>query len=150
VIIIFFMNRAILIVVMLVLVGVGCTDKQPSTDIDNSMISDNSDVLRDVVDISDGDMTTTESHIFDITGKNFEFSEKEIRVKSGDTVTINFKSESGFHDWKVDELDVATEVVSGESSSSVTFVADKVGSFEYYCSVGSHRANGMIGRLIVE
>ena len=30
------------------------------------------------------------------------------------------------------------------------FTADKVGSFEYYCSVGSHRSMGMKGVLKVE
>lgn len=34
--------------------------------------------------------------------------------------------------------------------TSVTFVADETGTFEYYCSVGNHRGQGMIGKLIVE
>jgi plastocyanin len=29
-------------------------------------------------------------------------------------------------------------------------VADKKGTFEYYCSVGQHRALGMKGKLVVE
>ena len=32
----------------------------------------------------------------------------------------------------------------------VEFTVDKTGTFEYYCSVGQHRANGMVGNLIVE
>jgi len=32
----------------------------------------------------------------------------------------------------------------------VTFVADKAGEYEFYCSVGQHRANGMVGKLIVK
>ena len=90
------------------------------------------------------------AEVFNITGKNFEFSSTEIRVKEGDTVTINFTSNSGFHDWVVDEFNAATARVQAGDSSSVTFVADKTGTFEYYCSVGSHRANGMVGKLIVE
>ena len=34
--------------------------------------------------------------------------------------------------------------------TSVTFIADQEGSFEYYCSVGNHREEGMVGTLIVE
>lgn len=87
---------------------------------------------------------------FDITGKNFEFSQDEIRVKKGDTVTINFESTSGFHDWGVDAFDAWTDRVDTGGTTSVTFVANQAGQFEYYCSVGSHRANGMFGTLIVE
>jgi plastocyanin len=86
----------------------------------------------------------------DISGKNFEFDKKEIRVKEGDIVQINFVSASGFHDWVVDEFNARTAQVRDGGQSSVTFVADKKGTFEYYCSVGQHRANGMVGKLIVE
>lgn len=87
---------------------------------------------------------------FDISGRNFAFDVTELRVKEGDTVTVNFTSASGFHDWVVDEFAAATDQISAGKTTSVTFVADQKGSFEYYCSVGSHRANGMVGTLIVE
>lgn len=88
--------------------------------------------------------------VFNLTGKNFSFSESELRVKQGQKVTVNFTSESGFHDWVVDEFNAATAQVNSGDSTSVTFVADQTGSFEYYCSVGNHRQLGMVGTLIVE
>ena len=88
--------------------------------------------------------------VFNITGKNFAFSETEMKVKKGDTVTVNFESTTGFHDWVVDEFKAKTQQVRPGTKTSVTFVADKAGTFEYYCSVGSHRAEGMTGKLIVE
>lgn len=87
---------------------------------------------------------------FTLTGKNFEFSMDEIRVNKGDTVRINFTSESGFHDWVVDEFDAATAQLRDGESDSIEFVANEAGEFEYYCSVGRHRENGMVGKLIVE
>ena len=87
---------------------------------------------------------------FDLVGTNYAFSVEEVRVKEGDMVTINFVSEDGFHDWVVDEFDAATEKVRPGTPTSVTFVADKAGTYEFYCSVGSHRAQGMVGSLIVE
>lgn len=87
---------------------------------------------------------------FDVSGTNFAFDLKEIRVKQGQTVTINFASEEGFHDWVVDEFGAATEQIIEGTTSSVTFVANKKGEFEYYCSVGNHREQGMVGTLIVE
>ena len=86
----------------------------------------------------------------DVVGGNFYFTPKEIRVKKGDTVTINFKNVDGFHDFKIDEFNVATQRIQAGGTETVQFSADKAGSFEYYCSVGSHRAMGMKGMLIVE
>lgn len=87
---------------------------------------------------------------FDIAGVNFAFDVTEMRVKEGDVVTVNFVSDDGFHDWVVDEFSAATNKVRPGTPTSVTFVADKAGTYEYYCSVGSHRAQGMVGTLIVE
>lgn len=71
-------------------------------------------------------------------------------VKQGDRVRIEFSSEEGFHDWVLDEFGAATQKVNAGSSSSVEFVADEKGTFEYYCSVGKHRENGMRGKFIVQ
>ncbi|GEM_PF-945760 len=87
---------------------------------------------------------------FDISGRNFEFSQGEIRVKKEDFVRINFTSAGGFHDWTIDEFNAHTEQVASGNRSSVDFIADKAGTFEYYCNVGNHRAMGMVGKLIVE
>lgn len=87
---------------------------------------------------------------FNLTGRNFAFSQTEIKVKKGDTVNVNFESTDGSHDWTLDGYGVSTTQVNTGGKTSVQFAADKIGTFEYYCSVGSHRALGMIGKLIVE
>lgn len=87
---------------------------------------------------------------FTIDAFNFGYSMDEIRVNQGDRVTITLTNSDGFHDWVVDEFNAATERISTGDTATVTFVADEAGSFEYYCSVGSHRAQGMVGTLIVE
>src|SRR3989338_1754183 len=84
---------------------------------------------------------------FAIEGKNFEFSVKEIRVKKGDFVRINFTSTDGTHDLRIDDYEVGTAVVGVGKSSSVDFMAEKTGTFEFYCSVGTHRQMGMVGKL---
>jgi len=98
------------------------------------------------------DQAMQESNVVEaaLTGHNFAFSRSEIRVKKGDQVKIIFSSTEGFHDWTIDEFSAATERVNAGETSSVEFVADKTGEFEYYCSVGSHRSLGMVGKLIVE
>lgn len=93
---------------------------------------------------------------FYITGENFKFvinevDNPDIKVKEGDIIKIEFSSTQGFHDFVIDELNAATEKVRPENGiTSIEFTADKKGTFEYYCSVGEHRANGMRGKFIVE
>ncbi len=87
---------------------------------------------------------------FSLTGSNFKFSLNELHVKKGDTVKITFTNTEGFHDWVIDEFNAKTARIPAGKSETVQFVADKTGTFEYYCSVGQHRANGMKGNLIVE
>lgn len=127
---------------------------------DDEAIVDDGDKMMDKKDgeamMDDGDKVMDDGAMmeanvtFAVTGENFSFSQNEIRVKEGDKVKILFTSESGFHDWVVDEFNAATDQVNSGGTTEVTFVANKKGSFEYYCSVGSHRALGMVGTLIVE
>ena len=91
-----------------------------------------------------------DAEVFNLDAFNFGYDITEIKVKKGDTVTINLTVSDGFHTRVVDEFDAATEKVREGSKTTVTFVADQAGTFEYYCSVGSHRAQGMVGKLIVE
>ena len=82
-----------------------------------------------------------------MTSANFLFNPKEITAKVGQPITIHFRN-SGFHTFTIDELGVNKTVSTG--SETVTFTADKKGRFPYYCTVGSHRALGMEGVLVVE
>ena len=94
--------------------------------------------------------SVSQSKEFTVKATNFAFDQKEIKVKKGDTVKINFVNSEGFHDWVVDEFSAKTKQLQSGQSETIEFVADKTGSFEYYCSVGQHRQMGMVGKLIVE
>ena len=87
---------------------------------------------------------------FTVEAKNFAFVPSIINVKKGDRVKITFKNTQGFHDFKIDEYSVAAAQTKSPAEEVLEFTADKVGTFEYYCSVGSHRAMGMKGTLKVE
>lgn len=86
---------------------------------------------------------------FTISGGNYYFSPNAISVNKGDTVKINFVNSGGVHNLIVDGYNVGTPTISSGQDAAFTFVADKSGSFEYYCSVGSHRQMGMKGTLTV-
>ncbi len=86
---------------------------------------------------------------FTVEGGKFYFKPNTMTVKKGDTVKITFKNVDGFHDFKLDGFNVATTQFQSPGEQTVEFVADKVGNFEYYCSVGQHKAMGMKGTLTV-
>ncbi|MEK7509080.1 MAG: cupredoxin domain-containing protein [Patescibacteria group bacterium] len=87
---------------------------------------------------------------FTISGQPFSFAPNTMTVKKGDTVKITFKNVSGTHDLRVDGYNVGTKVIQAGQEETITFVADKAGTFEYYCSVGEHRQKGMKGTLTVQ
>ena len=87
---------------------------------------------------------------FTVEGGNFTFTPTMITVAKGDTVRITFKNMEGIHDLVIDEFNAKTKQISSGQEETIEFVADKVGTFEYYCSVGSHRAMGMVGTLEVK
>ncbi len=87
---------------------------------------------------------------FNLQNKALSFDVKEIKVKKGDTVKVTFKVTQGTHDFVVEEFSTRTELLKVGQEETVEFIADKTGSFEYYCSVPGHREAGMKGTLIVE
>lgn len=100
--------------------------------------------------------TTTQSEIttpavkeVTVTGSSYLFDPATITVNKGDKVKITFKNSGGMHDWKIDELGIATKKIKTGEEEILEFTADKAGTFEYYCSVGEHRAKGMKGTLVV-
>ena len=118
---------------ILLLVGAGCSNVPKETNpVDEQVVMEEGVV------------------IINVEGENYSFSPNIINVNEGDKVVVNFKSTEGYHDFVVDEFSAKTKKVNTGGETSVTFTANKAGEFEYYCSVGSHRSNGMIGKLIVK
>jgi plastocyanin len=93
--------------------------------------------------------TSSKIKEFTVTGKNFSFTPNTLAVNKGDKVKITFKNAGGFHDFKIDEFNVAAKKIGDGQQDVVEFTADKAGTFEYYCSVGNHRQMGMKGTLTV-
>ena len=91
-----------------------------------------------------------ESNTVTVEGGKFWYKPNKITVKKGEKVTLVFKNTDGTHDWVVDEFAAKTKTINTGESDTITFTPDKVGTFEFYCSVGTHRQMGMKGDLIVE
>ncbi len=104
-------------------------------------------VAQEVVDLTDSEESVKE---ITVTNDGFDFIPREIRVNLGDRIRLTYENGGGFHDWVLDEFDAATSQFSGGQSETIEFEADEAGTFEFYCSVGNHRAQGMWGNFIVE
>ena len=87
---------------------------------------------------------------FKVDAIPFSFSSSTMMVNQGDTVKITVKNVGGVHDLKIDEFNIATRILQTGEEQTIIFVADKSGTFQYYCSVGNHRAMGMFGTLTVK
>ena len=88
--------------------------------------------------------------VFNVSGANFRFDPATINVKKGEKVKVVLTAVDMPHDFDLDEFGVNGAVAQPGETVEVEFTADQVGKFEYYCSVGKHRANGMVGTLVVE
>lgn len=95
-------------------------------------------------------VNTPKTVTFSVSGGSFFFTPNTMKVKKGDTVKIVFTNAGGMHNLILDAFGVATRTLSTGETQTVEFTADKSGSFEYYCGVGSHRAMGQKGTLTVE
>lgn len=150
-------NKVIGGVIIVVVVGLGGwfyfdSNKVPTVNTTPNTQSDVSSPIETGMPTIDssGTVETEVVKEFSIIGKNFSFTPSVMEVNKGDKVKITFKNEDGFHDLKIDEYNVVTPKLQAGKESVVEFTANKAGSFEYYCSVGSHRAMGMKGTLIVK
>lgn len=145
-------NHAVAVLVVSLALLAGCG---PSADIEGSQ---NQTVVEDPALDEQAEQSETGGEVVEVslTGENFVFlrdgeRNPTLRVQQGDTVRVTFASAEGFHDFVVDEFDASTSrVMPADGATTVEFVADETGTFEYYCSVGSHRQNGMRGQLVVE
>lgn len=80
----------------------------------------------------------------------FYFKPAVITAKKGQKVKIVFNSKDMVHNFNVDELGVKGPTVKSGDTSTFEFTPEKTGTFEYYCSIGQHRAKGQVGKITIE
>ncbi|MCL4384599.1 cupredoxin domain-containing protein [Patescibacteria group bacterium] len=86
---------------------------------------------------------------FTIAASNYQFTPNQITVNHGDTVQITLNGAGGPHGFAIDEFNVQSQLVSDGQNDTISFVADKPGTYQFYCPVDSHRQMGMVGTLTV-
>jgi len=90
-----------------------------------------------------------QARTFRIDARQFAYSPSKLNVNPGDTVTIQLVSADVVHGLYVDGYDVSVEADPGQTAT-LTFVADKPGSFRFRCNVTCGAMHPfMIGRITV-
>lgn len=79
---------------------------------------------------------------------NFFFAPTTISAAAGQTVNVTVTGAAGSHMFVIDEINLQKPISTGATFS---FVAPaKPGRYKFYCNIGSHRAMGMEGTLVVK
>lgn len=142
----------VIVVLVLVILGVGTyffvkgspvTTPQPSPQTSIEQASSSGSVTETP------STTSGETKEFTIVASNYKFTPNEIKVKKGDKVKITLTS-TGIHDLAIGGYNLQTKVLNNGETDSIEFTADKAGTFELWCTVGNHKAMGMVGTLVVE
>lgn len=90
-----------------------------------------------------------QEHTFRMEARQFAYSPSEIKVNPGDIVRIELVSTDVVHGLYIDEYDISVEADPGQTST-LTFVADKPGSFRFRCNVTCGAMHPfMIGKFTV-
>jgi len=93
---------------------------------------------------------TEDVKTFTLEAGSFYYQPNVVTVNQGDKVKIVINSVDMQHAFVIDELNIASAIAKSGESTTVEFTADTAGEFQFYCSVGTHRAQGMVGTLIVQ
>lgn len=150
------MKKIIFLLAILAVILFGCGKASEPQQVQQEVISEQT-VQEDVVEQTpivkgETEVVAEEPQLreFTVHGSSFEFDNKELKVKKGDRVRITFISDDIGHNLLIDEFNIRTNVISSGATEVVEFIADKIGTFPFYCSVGQHRSLGMESKLIVE
>ena len=145
-----------IVVIAVVLLGIGLFMNIRKTDNSGSdmVLSENADSGQPENPVSEemegSDAEETDVVTIRMEAGSFYYAPSEIRVSAGDKVKIELTSVDMMHDFNIDELNVKSPVTLAGETSVIEFIAEEPGEYEYYCSVGNHRAMGQVGTLIVE
>ena len=78
--------------------------------------------------------------------QNYEFDQKEIKLKKGDIVSFTLKTSQGNHAIHIEGYNKVIK-----ENDTITFTADQTGEFKYACSIICGKGHSdMVGTLIVE
>lgn len=135
----------------------GCTDGNEENAGDDNQINepvDNDDMAMENETEEPAAVTVQIAAIRPLPTDTHSFDLERIEVARGAFVTITLSNDDSLpivnHDWYLEILDKGTATIAPGETTSITFQADlEPGEYAFYCTIGSHRADGMEGVLVV-
>jgi len=85
-----------------------------------------------------------------VQASNFKFDQTALTIPVGQKTRILFKNIEGVHDFVIEGMNIGTAVLQAGQQDFLEITPEKAGTYEFYCSVGSHRQMGMKGTLTVK
>lgn len=101
-------------------------------------------------DAATAQVPTTGARTIKMTAELWKFTPNIVKAKQGETVTLEITGVSGTHGFSVPELGINETIIQG-NTVSVNIPTDKVGTFDFSCSIqcGSGH-NDMTGQIVIE
>ncbi len=131
---------------LLLLVIAGCTK---SAEIKTTTTTQNA-ITETVSGASENKQLSQEVKEFKLIAKQFEFLPDSIEVNKGDKVRLLITSIDVEHGISIPEYDII-EKLPKNKEVQIDFVADKQGTFRFFCSVFCGNGHGdMNGELVVK
>lgn len=163
------MERLAIALIALTVIVSGCLDSMDSQDIQDEMETEPDVPSEDEEpDTSEQEQTESEEQTSEeettqesesevrevvVEGGSYFYEPENIDVEQGETVRFIFENTGGLHDLVLEDSDgndvAGTEQINGGESDSFTYTFEDTEDFEFYCSIGSHRAQGMEGTVTV-
>jgi plastocyanin len=86
-----------------------------------------------------------------VTAQNIRFNPDTLTVKAGQAVTVDITNKDSVpHTFEIEGVEGAGIGVPPGGEGTVEFTIDQPGTYTIFCGVENHRAQGMVGRLIVQ
>lgn len=88
--------------------------------------------------------------VINVNGNEFKFNPGQISVKKGERVRIVFTNTGTLpHDFVIEGTQFRTRIIGPGEQDVIEFTASETATYTFYCSVGTHRQNGMEGKMMV-
>lgn len=148
------MNKIILIVVIILLVGIGGyfflkggyqtpTPTSAPTSSPTPAPGVNPETVEEKIVSGIKEIT--------IISTEFNFNPSAVTVEAGEEVRIVFENAGKTsHNLVIEGLEVKTKTISGGQTDTIEFTVTNSGTYTFFCSIPGHRVAGMEGNLKVE
>lgn len=98
-----------------------------------------------------GDADSPNEGPIKVTAQNIRFNPDTLTVKAGQLVTVEIANKDSVpHTFEIEGVQGVGVGIPPGSEGTLEFTVDQPGTYTIFCGVGSHRAQGMVGQLVVQ